>query len=180
MVFGVGLSKTGTHTLNACLELLGWRSIHYPDPKAMLDGRFAEALAGYNAATDISVSAFFRELDECYPGSLFVLTTRAVPAWIRSLEDHMRRREHELGRPDCPKAALRELVYGSAAFDRAGYIMALGRHVQQVRSHFRDRPGVLLEIDLCSGQGWERLCPFLGVTVPMAEVPWRNRTRAAS
>lgn len=180
MVFGIGLSKTGTHTLNACLEILGLRSVHYPDPALMLDGQFGAAMQGYSAATDISVSAFFRELDAAYPQSRFILTTRAMQPWLASIEDHLRRREHELADPTCPKARLREKLYGSRAFDRATYLVAAARHVQAVRTHFARRPNDLLELDLCAGEGWEKLCPFLGCAVPAAEVPWRNRTRVAS
>ncbi|RMH12849.1 MAG: hypothetical protein D6695_05630 [Planctomycetota bacterium] len=174
------MSKTGTHTLNACLELLGFRSIHYPDPRLMSAGRYDEALRGYDAATDISVAAYFRELDCVYPGSKFILTTRELEPWLRSVEDHRRRRQHELDNPDCPKAVVREVVYGMRGFDRATFANAYGRHVKHVRDHFADRPDDLLEIDLCAGEGWERLCPFLGVSIPDEPIPWLNRTRPAA
>ncbi len=180
MVFGIGLSKTGTHTLNECLEALGYHSVHYPDPAIMNARQFERVLTGYDAATDISVAAYFRELDHMFPGSRFILTTRAIGAWARSVEDHLRRREHELALPDCPKARLREIVYGSRSFDRATYIVAYGRHVQNVRTYFAGRQRDLLEIDICAGEGWEKLCPFLGVAQPCIDMPWRNRTRVAS
>lgn len=180
MIFGIGMSKTGTHTLNACLEILGFRSIHYPDPTLMKAGKFDEALAGYDAATDISVSAYFRELDIAYPGSKFILTLRDIESWLRSVEDHRTRREHELSNPDCPKAAVREVIYGTRQFDRVTFVNAYWTHVEQVRDHFYRRSKDLLELDLCSGEGWERLCPFLGVPIPERAIPRLNQTRFAA
>lgn len=179
-IFGIGLSKTGTHTLNQCLEVLGFRSVHYPSPALMNAGRFDEALAGYDAATDISVSAYFRELDAAYPASKFILTLRDIESWLKSIEDHMARREHELGDPNCPKAVVREIIYGARAFDRPTYANGYWTHVENVRAHFADRPGDLLEMDLCGGEGWERLCPFLGVSIPDAPIPWLNRRSNAA
>jgi hypothetical protein len=37
-VFGVGLSRSGTHSLAAALNQLGLWTVHYPDPAAMLGG----------------------------------------------------------------------------------------------------------------------------------------------
>lgn len=179
-IFGIGLSKTGTHTLNQCLELLGFRSVHYPSPMLMNAGRYEEALADYDAATDISVSAYFRELDLAYPGSKFILTLRDIEHWLKSIEDHMSRREHELGNPNCPKAVLREIIYGARAFDRPTYANAYWTHVESVRAYFADRAGDLLEFDVCGGEGWERLCPFLGVPIPDVQIPWLNRTANAA
>lgn len=34
----------------------------------------------------------------------------------------------------------------------------------------------MLEIDVCAGEGWERLCPFLGLPTPGAAFPWENQS----
>lgn len=180
MIFGIGLSKTGTHTLNSCLELLGFRAVHYPDPALMASGRYREALDGFDAATDISVAAYFRELDAAFPGSKFILTLRDIEQWLRSVEDHRLRRQHELADPNCPKAVVREAIYGTRGFDRPTFVNAYWTHVEKVRDYFADRPSDLLELNLCSGEGWERLCPFLGVPIPQQPVPWLNRTKFAA
>lgn len=177
-VFGVGLSKTGTHSLNAALEMLGWPSIHYPDPALMLAGRFGEALAGRSAGTDISVSALYRELDRAYPGSLFVLTVREASGWIESVEDHRRRRAHE-DVTACPKAAVREIVYGTRGFDRDLFLASLEEHERGVRGYFAGAPGRLLVVDQVAQPRWEPLCGFLGVAAPGAGYPHRNARAAA-
>lgn len=179
MIFGIGLSKTGTHSLNAALEILGLRSVHYPSPELMNRGRFVEALAGCNAATDISVGAYFRELDRAFPASAFILTVREMESWLASVEDHRRRREHELENPDCPKAVIRERLYGLRGFDREAFADAAKRHERDVRAYFRDRPRDLLVMDVCGGEGWERLCPFLGLEIPDVPFPQRNARASA-
>jgi hypothetical protein len=173
MVFGVGLSKTGTHSLTGALELLGIPTVHYPSPALMNEGRYEAAFEGCRGATDISVSAYFRQLDRAYPGSRFILTLRDVDAWLNSVEDHRRRRAHE-DVTTCPKAVIREIVYGIRGFDRGVFRAAYHEWNDTVRRHFAARPDDLLQIDLTSGEGWETLCPFLGVEIPAQPIPHRN------
>jgi hypothetical protein len=44
-----------------------------------------------------------------------------------------------------------------------------------VHDYFRERPDDLLVLNICAGEGWERLCPFLGQDVPGIPFPWANR-----
>jgi hypothetical protein len=180
-IFGLGLSKTGTHSLNSALTALGFPSIHYPDPGLMLAGRFDDALRGFAAGTDISVAAFYRELDVYYPGSKFILTLRGdLEGWLESVGDHRRRRDGAAEDPGCPKAAVRRLVYGTSTFDRELFIMAYHRHASAVRAYFEGRPGTLLELDIIAGDGWDELCPFLRVETPEAPFPDLNKRKPAA
>jgi hypothetical protein len=174
-VFGLGLSKTGTHSLNKALTILGIPSIHYPDPADMLAGRFDKALEGYKAATDITVAAFYRELDAAYPGSRFVLTLRDMPEWLESVGDHRKRRDGRPEEPGDPKAEVRRRLYGAATFEERTYAAAYERHAAEVRAYFAERPGTLLEMNICAGDGWEALCPFLGLKVPPEPFPDLNK-----
>jgi len=179
-IFGIGLSKTGTHTLNKCLEILGYSAVHFPDPALMNERRFDEALEGYQAATDISVAAYFDILDRKFPGSKFILTLREIEPWLDSVEDHRKRREHELKNPDCPKAVIRERLYTTRAFDRKTFARAYDTHFARVRAYFSQRPDDLLELHLCEGstQNWEPLCTFLDAPIPAEPIPWLNKTAA--
>jgi hypothetical protein len=47
----------------------------------------------------------------------------------------------------------------------------------RARAYFKDRPKDLLWLDIPSGQGWEKLCPFLGLPVRYDPFPWKNRVR---
>lgn len=170
-IFGIGLSHTGTRTLSKCLEMLGYKSICDPDPALMSQRRFEEALAGCTAAMDISVAAYFDVLDRTYRGSKFILTTRELETWLKSVEDDYRCRGHELANADCPKGAIYEKVYGTRAFDRKAFTRAYDTHFARVRAYFSQRPGDILEINLCGQTDWQPLCTFLDVPVPLTPIP---------
>ncbi len=72
------------------------------------------------------------------------------------------------------------MIYGTRGFDRVRFVNAYWTHVERVRDHFYRRPKDLLELDLCGGEGWERLCAFLGVAIPEQPVPRLNTTRYAA
>ena len=181
-VFGLGLSKTGTSSLTEALQRLGIRSIHYPH-----DERTGEELrAGnyrlsilweYQAVLDIPVAPFYAQLDAAWPGSRFILTVRDREAWLRSCEVHWRllmqwwenfpdfRRFHEFASA---------CTYGTIAFNRERFGWVYDTHLRNVREYFAGRPNDFLEMDICGGEGWERLCPFLGLAAPVAPFPHAN------
>jgi hypothetical protein len=179
MVFGIGLSKTGTTSLAEALTMVGVPTLHLPDKGLMLAGRFSEALAGYRGATDISVSFCFEALDAAYPGSRFVLTMRDRDTWVESVEAHMHRRPWpERG---TPAAELRVRIYGTHLFERDRLMAAYDAFHARVHRYFADRPRDLVVMHIIDGQGWEVLCPFLGVAVPGVPFPRRNvRTPVAA
>jgi hypothetical protein len=176
-VFGLGLSRTGTRSLAAGLDLLGFPCVHYPDPALMLDGAYEDALRGFRAATDITVGVFFRELDAAYPGSRFVLTVRDLDPWLASIEAHTRRimrdTPEELD-PGHPKGIVRRMCFGTAGWDRERFIETYRGHRERVEAHFAGQTDRLLVIDVTKGDPWPALCAFLGVDRPGARFPHRN------
>lgn len=173
-VFVVGLSKTGTHSLHNAFLRLGLRSIHYPDPAPILRRDFS-SLADFDAAGDIPISLSFRELDAAYPRSRFILTTRPLDPWLESIRAHLARRDHPRYTANTPAAEVRRRIYGNARFDPDGYARAYHLHHLSVRDHFRKRRSDLLELNICGGEGWDSLCPFLGLPVPAEPFPHTNR-----
>ncbi len=173
-VFGVGLSRTGTSSLHRALEGLGFRARHYPSLSLVL-GRLRirrRELRRYDALTDLPVACFFRELDRRFPGAKFVHTVREVESWLDSCERYRR------FAPDFPVSrrvlALRRRVYGTRAFDRERFRAVHAAHAAAVRAWFAERPDDLLELDVCAGEGFERLCPFLGRPLPAGGFPHEN------
>jgi len=181
-VFGIGLSKTGTSSLTEALTHLGIRSVHYPYDDAtyheLRGGRYRlSILEDYDGVADIPVAPFFAQLDAAYPGSKFVLTVRDKGAWLRSAEVHWRlmmewwnnfpqfKRFHEF---------ISACTYGTIEFSAERFSYAYDAHEREVHRHFADRPDDLLVLDICSGEGWEKLCPFLGLDVPDAPFPHAN------
>lgn len=174
-VFGIGLSKTGTTTLAKALSILGYKSVH---------AWKQSQLHTYEAATDVPAAVRYRELDERYAGAKFILTVRHLPSWLESCRRMWQARDL-FNMVLLPSAAVeytycRMKLYGMMEYDRDLFEQAYNRHVREVREHFKDRPNDFLELDICAGEGWEKLCPFLGKPVPRKPFPWRNRARRAS
>lgn len=181
-VFGLGLSKTGTSSLGEALNRLGIRTIHYPFDESTFEclrnGRYRlPILEEYQGTVDIPVAPFYAQLDAEYPGSRFVLTVRDPQAWLRSVELHWELMMDWWHRyPDFKRFQefISACVYGSIGFSRDRFLHVYETHRRNVEHYFRDRPGDLLVLDVCRGEGWEKLCPFLGVDVPDIPFPHAN------
>ncbi len=192
-VFGIGLSRTGTRSLTAALGILGFSVDHYPVDRATLetlergDARFPQ-LDRFDGISDITVAPYYEDLDRLHPGAKFILTVREEQSWLGSCEHHWASRpaHQEAPRPGkavAPEAHethmairrfLRAAVYASYGFDRDRFSRAYRRHLASVTAYFRERPGDLLLLDIASGEGFEKLAPFLGVPVPEAPFPHRG------
>lgn len=177
-VFCVGWAKTGTTTFGAALRQLGSRhmsqdfSLLHEYARGNLDAVF-DVAERYDSFDDWPWILLYRELDDRFPGSKFVLTTRSEKTWLRSYAN-MQRTE---GPPDESLRRIRDIIYGF--HDLAGNEERLVRiyldHNESVRARFRDRPGTLLEADWEQGDGWRELCAFLGNPVPDTPFPHLNR-----
>lgn len=191
-IFGIGLSRTGTTSLNFALERLGFRSIHFPcDPRTRqeIGGFLAKGgkrlrlslLTSTDALTDTPVCATFEGLDAAYPGSRFVLTVREKAAWLRSCETYWRTGLEPLLRerpvdPFCVYIRLlTRALYGSDGYDRGRFSATYDAYAERVARHFGGRGRDLLVLDLFSDQGWSELCAFLDRPEPGGPFPFENR-----
>jgi hypothetical protein len=75
---------------------------------------------------------------------------------------------------------IRELVYGSFEFDADRWRRSYEAHAEAVRQYFADRPDDLLEMDITAGDGWDVLCPFLGMPSPTIPFPHVNSLERAT
>lgn len=173
-VFGIGLNKTGTKSLAAGLTRLGYRGTTYDLAltRAVMSGRMRpvwRVVRRYDCFEDWPWPLIFRQLDERYPGSKFILTTRRdSETWLQSLKRHAER---------TGPTEFRRLIYGYEMPDghEREHIRFYEEHNAAVRSYFQDRPDQLLEVCWETGDGWAELCPFLGLPVVAEEsFPHRN------
>ena len=72
---------------------------------------------------------------------------------------------------------LREIVYGCTVFDKRKFSRAYVKHVRAVRKYFKNKPDKLLVVDITKGNGWEKICPFLGKEIPNDDFPHSNKTQ---
>jgi hypothetical protein len=144
--------------------VLGYRNVvHNP--------RFEE-LRYLDGGADNGVTLFYKYLDHKFPGSRFVLTTRRLEDWLPSMKATTDSRP--IDREQDLSIQRRMLLYDAVAFDAPKFIRGYHRHHEAVREYFRERPGDLLEMDITQGEGWEKLCPFLGLPVPTEPFPRLN------
>ena len=172
-VFGIGLSKTGTTSLNDALNLLGIPSIHLP--------RSLEQIQEFDGATDTPIALAYKKLDLLYPGSKFVLTIREPKSWLGSYQSHQKRIIEKFnGRVSQWIMDLDTQCYGQWKYDASLWLAAYDQHLQSVLEYFQGRESDLLILNICQGQGWPELCSFLNCTIPSSSFPHRNQAEKFS
>lgn len=162
-IFGIGLAKTGTTSLNDAFAILGIASIGCPAS--------ISAVKRFDAATDGIVADQFEQLDRAFPNSKFIYTVRERESWLESYTRyHGRKQSSSPGHKDKVKR-----LYGTTGVDKQTLLDAYDRHESHVHEYFKDRPGDLLVFNICGGQAdWESLCAFLGKPIPDTPFPSSN------
>lgn len=173
-IFGLGLSKTGTSSLCEALRILGYRAVHNPTDDdsmlSLLSGNLrCGAIEENDAVCDIMFSRHFRELDRLYSRNVFILTERDRKSWHASCARHWRNRSVSLS-----KLWNEELVdfqvYGTVLYRPSLFEDAYDRHYQAVTKYFASTDRLLC-LNICAGDGWDKLCRFIGVSVPPIAFP---------
>lgn len=166
-IFGVGLSKTGTTSLTKALKMLGYRACHLPKD-------LESALEKYEALIDTPIARAYKNLDELYPSSKFILTIRDVESWLESMRAHFVIYSRDT-REDWILELRRDL-YHTEEFDPVLMRDSFLQHNENVKSYFSTRPNDLLIINIINGEGWDVLCPFLSKPIPNTLFPKINVT----
>jgi Sulfotransferase domain len=160
--WGIGLGRTGTTSLCEALRILGYIAVGHNPP--------FEALRSLDGGADNGVTLHYKYLDYKFPGSKFVLTTRVLEDWLSSMA-YIAAERPILSREEDTIIYRRMTLYETVTFDREKFIQAYLRHHADVRRYFANRSDDLLEMSIVSGEGWKKLCPFLGVPIPRAPFP---------
>jgi hypothetical protein len=125
--------------------------------------RAIEFAASVDAGKHSPWPLLYRELDDAYPGSKFILTIRDVDEWWASV----------LTRFGGKSTEMRAWIYGAG--DPEGhedlYKKRYEAHNAEVLGYFSNRPDDLLVFAIANGEGWDQLCPFLGIPMPSEPFP---------
>lgn len=186
-IFCIGFHKTGTTSLAAALQLLGYRTIH-GDGRGLYSGAdegrtLIKQLDGgdfdlstlplFDAFLDNPYFSVWRQLAERHPYARFILTQRDPSAWIESCF------RYYAGRRARP---MREWMFGSHADPASSpeakerWLETFNKHNSDIISYFKDSPNFMI-MDITNGDGWDKLCAFLNEKVPQRPFPILNRTR---
>ncbi|MGV6801170.1 MAG: sulfotransferase family protein [bacterium] len=178
-IFGVGFHKTGTTSLFAALQLLDYKvsgtvgfELSYEQLTEQALALCLETAQKYDAVEDMPWPLYYKELDQAFPGSKFILTVRDLEKWYLSVSNHFS--DHT--------PPMHSLIYGpdkaKAIAHKDHWIATHQAHIDAVLAYFATRPDDLLVMDFAQGDGWEKLCPFLGVTIPNTPFPQKNTSKS--
>lgn len=174
-IFGVGLTRTGTKSLAEAMRILEYKVKHSPVS--------VDDLREYDFLCDIIISSKYKFLDYVYPKAKFILTIRDAESWIRSNQEHAsryasRRKKEAVHRIPLHRAENRFSIFGITYFDEQVYREVQKAFEKEVydyfNSNYTDFDSKLLVLDICAGEGWEKLCHFLGKEVVDQPFPRKN------
>jgi hypothetical protein len=166
-IFGIGLSRTGNASLSQALIELDYFIVKNPYNHYSIDKA--------DASIDINVSSIFKELDKKYPGSKFILTTRAFWPWMLSIKKHYSNRP--VSSKTEKELQFRRNMYGTEHFNFFWFLYTYVKHHLDVFMYFRSRREDYIIINISKGEGWKELCNFLGVDTPDNSFPHANNSK---
>ncbi len=190
-VIGAGVGRTGTYSLKAALERLGFGPCyHMAEVMAHLpvalplwqdavrgEADWEKIFAGYESGVDWPIAGFAPRLNAAYPDAKFILTERSPESWAASFGETI----YTLcGRRDEAPPHMREWLDMSiatiagtgfpAGLDGDQLARAFVAHNDMVKATIPADRLLVFEVR----QGWEPLCGFLGAPVPDEPFPRTN------
>jgi hypothetical protein len=186
-VIGAGFGRTGTLSMKAALEILGFGPCHHMLEVTTNDTQraiwraiaaggkpdWAAAFAGYRATVDWPGAYYWRELSVVYPDAKILLTLRDAASWYASVRNTI---FPVIGsNPDKESVAVKliaERIFGGVLDDEERAIAIYEQNTADVQAAFG--PERLLTYSI--GDGWEPLCRFLERPVPAVPFPRSNST----
>lgn len=174
-IFGIGLQRTGTTSLNKALNILGFESVH--GPYGLFNNWDDPILSQYDAFTDNPIPLIYKELDKRFPGSKFILTTREVGSWLKSVEWLFTKGYSAFKRSKYEEINQIHLtLYGTKQFEEDKFRQTFREHHREVKNYFSDRAQDLLVLNFSENLDWKPLCRFLNVEVPDIPFPHKHKS----
>jgi hypothetical protein len=198
-VIGAGFGRTGTYSLKAALEELGFGPCyhmvevfenphHIPFWQAAAEGKttdWMDFFASYNATVDWPGCTFYEQLMRIYPDAKVLLSVRDPDRWYQSVSNTISPRSTAReGLPDMPDVhgqghmtdtLIWQGTFGGHIENKEHAIAVYERHNEEVKACVPSDKLLVFDVK----QGWEPLCRFLGVEVPAGKpFPHLNDTAA--
>jgi hypothetical protein len=186
-VIGAGMGRTGTLSLKAALEELGFSRCYHmvdvlanPDHVLVWDAAargdpvdWDALFRGYQATVDWPSCRFFEDQMRHYPDAKVICTVRDPESWYESARQTIYYARHAFPRwaPTPPRfkrfSRMVDRVVWDGTFqgrfeDKAHALDVFRQHNEHVRNVVPAERLLVYEVN----QGWEPLCAFLGVPVP--------------
>jgi len=177
-VVGIGLPKTGTTSLGYCFRRFGYKhrtfdmDLAYQVKRKNLAPAIEEARQ-FETFEDWPWFEIYRELDQAFPNSKFILTLRKdTETYVASLKGHHERQG--IREEGYVKPYYWDVVHGvdPAAWDYEKSAQRYERHNREVLEYFGSRINKdLLVVCWERGDGWAQLSRFLNKEMPAEPFP---------
>ena len=141
-IFGIGLSRTGTKSLAAALQILGYNTLHYCPLVNDRESISSDDIKKYDAIISTKFYGIYSVLDLQYPNSKFILTTRDKDHWFSSISKY------------------------SDNWNDGD----LEKYEDEVKTYFENRNNLLC-LDTGREDAWSNLCKFLSKIEPQTSFP---------
>lgn len=117
-------------------------------------------------------------LNETFPDAKFIYTVRDdMEAWLNSSANQWIKKSKQGWKAKTYTASHFMEIYGTIDYDREMFREAYISHDIAIREYFKDASDDKFMIwDITKGEGWDKLCPFLGVDVPTRPFPHQNKS----
>lgn len=189
-IIGAGFGRTGTYSLRAALEQLGFGPCHHmsevinnPDQVRLWTEvaaghpNFEGIFAGFRFAVDFPVSAYWQDVLAASPGAKVILSDRDPEDWYGSFSQTILPLILDKAAwPDNRRAwfeMIDKVIVGKALggrTDREGILAAYRANAAAARALEAEGRALVFR----SRDGWAPLCDFLGAEVPDEPYPKTN------
>ncbi|MGF1493582.1 MAG: sulfotransferase family protein [Microcoleaceae cyanobacterium] len=175
-VIEIGPPKTGTSSLGQAFKLLGlrwasWNAELYDQYQQGDYTQILETAQNYDAFEDAPWHCVgtYKQMDQAFPNSKFILLERDLDSWVESYINHF---SDQRNRNQIDTKYLKSDLESQQAEVAKIYLDINAER----KAYFKDRPEDLLIMNICAGEGWETLCPFLELPIPKTPFPRTNVT----
>jgi hypothetical protein len=190
-VIGAGFGRTGTMSMQAALEILGYRCYHMKEvpstaghlqawhdlvaDRAPMDWQWL--FKDFQATVDFPACYYYKELMREYPDAKVILNVREPDRWFDSFLTLQNTTDKFRIFRFIPKArrflafidTLVPKVFGDPR-DRARCIEIFNKHNREVQEYVPPERLLVFRVQ----DGWDPLCKFLGREVPTVAFPHLN------
>ena len=192
-VIGAGFGRTGTLSLKAALEQLGYPCYHMVEcfPQGPEHWKLWERAAngapdwealfeGFTASVDFPACTSYAALANYYPDAKVVLTLRDPQKWFTSVQNTIFDRQWIEFLPGTEAGAFMKATindyFEGRMHDHDHLVRRFNEHIAQVRETIAPERLLVFEVT----EGWEPLCEFLELPAPDGPFPHVNDTEAVN
>ena len=198
-VIGAGFGRTGTRSLKVALEELGFGKCYHMEEviknpshlnfwAEIMEGRNADwdtLFENYHSATDWPAAAYYQELMDVYPDAKIILTIRNPERWHRSIMNtiyQLSRKFRQFTRiiPSVyqflngMEKVVWKGIFQNRMENKTHAIQVFKEHIEEVKRTVPEERLLIFK----AKDGWEPLCEFLDVPVPV-NTPYPHKNDGA-